>query len=456
MAKYFSRTNVSKGLPRPPIGPLVGGQLMKGARAGSVHRAQDTVVGLSARIVARQSLAGDAWLVANTDPEDPAPATRTYPDATTWRTVMRPNVELTPGCCLRLGVTALPSGHTQQSDGAAGFESSGAFGKVRASLTWTDADGGTDTTTNEVSISASTQQYAATRTGEWEAWPDACFQRSALIYPDDTLSDITVLRKWSRPPINVTGTIDHLGGARPIDVVLYEVPLAQAMEVDDTSDEWVAHFWDLGPGNFVAGPPRWPREYNVAGPDGDPRGIHHLMDVHHAQALRLGPMIFSWSAWRESDADVTAIAEAYASNSSTTFLHLTDKNITAWSADAPGWAMGCGGYARRQLDNGEFVYRNGAGSPMIASIPILVRTYGYVEAGSSGGTLRLQTAAHNYAECTITRTSAGWDSHVCHLRCGLNPEQQVIAVPLWKSLTASKYVRLLYAQAYYCATEPAA
>jgi hypothetical protein len=454
MARYFSRTISGSILPTPPIGPLTGGQLMRGDRALAVHVAQDRVVALARRVLCHQTLQGSSWLVPNTDPDDEAPATRTYPDDSTWRTTARVDCELTPGCFPRFTVLASPSGQTQVDDGASGFDAGGAFGRVRVSLTWTDADGGTDTTTTEISIPASTQQYAGSRTDAGAGWEDSFVARSELIYPDGTLLDMTVLRQWTRPPITITGTIDHLGGARPVDVCLYEQPLAQAMEADDDGGEWVSHVWVTNPQLVM--PPSWPEQHKVDPTDGDPRGIHHLLDVHHAQAARLGPMLFSWNAWNESTADPTAIAEGYAETTVTTVRHLCDANITAWSSDAPGWSMSSGAYARNQSDNGEWVYRDGAGNARTGAVPVIVRVNSHNESGNTG-VLRLQTSEHNWIDCALTRTGVpGWDSYYGWLECGLGPEQQVVVSPYFWSDNDTKWTRVRYLHVYVCRQEPAA
>jgi hypothetical protein len=454
MARYYSRTITPGALPKPPVGPLTGFQTMKGARAVAVHRAQDRVVGLSKRIIAQQSLQGTSWLVPNTNPTDAAPATRTYPDATTWRTTLRVNTELTPGCMLRMAVVALPSGQTQQSDGAAGFEPSGAFGRVRANLTWTDADAGTDTTTTEVAIPASTQTYAATRTDDAEAWTDSIFRRSEIIYPDGTLTDTTVLRQWTRPPITVTGTIDHLGGARPINVCLYEIPVAEAREADDANDEWTSAIWDSGVGYI--GTSNWPFQERISGLDGDQRGVHRMLEVHAAQASRLGPQLWSWTPWKEDDADPAAIAELYAETTSNTSVHLTDSNITTWTKNAPGWSMSAGANAFNQSDNGQWVYPTGGGyDTATGAVPVIIRIYGGAEAGNEGRVV-IGTEWHSYITCAIPAGAAAWHDFFGWLETGLGPEDPRVAVPIFRSTVNTKWTRIYAINAYVARMDPAA
>jgi hypothetical protein len=349
-------------------------------------------------------------------------------------------------------VLALPSGETQQSDGAAGFESSGAGGGVRAYINWIAADHSNEYTTTDIALPASTQEYAATRTTAGDGWVDAFHLRSELIYPEDFLTDVTATNKWSLPPVAVEIQLQHVGGARVVDCCIYEVPLAQAMEADDADDEWVAHMW--GSHNFQVGA-TYPTEVRITGADGDPRGIHHLMDVHHGQAARLGPKLFSWNAWIEDAADPAAIAEAYIETDSAAWRQIAETgHATYTGATDAGFSMSAGAYARNQDDNGHWVFptQGGAGESCSASVPVILYLWAAAE---SDGTIRFQTGDHMWIDVTIDNATPQFFVAYGHLRCGLGPEDPVVCVPLWQSGTEGHYLRLYHMSCYVSRAAPA-
>jgi len=428
VARYYSLKIDQLTQSRPPLGPLTALQPMRGDRAYAVYRAQDKIISPSRRLLMAFGLRGtyngtganNGWAVPSTDPDA---ATNTHPDRDTYRTAADGRFNITPGCFARAWIRYVPSGQTQEFIGSGDYDPDGALGVVRMSMTWGDADGNTETDDYELTLDASQLQYAGSPSNDGGSWNAVRRIRGPLMYPDGILTSQATARKWSRPPIWGQCQIQYRGGCRVISAVICEYPWEFTIEADDPADEWVLHNYGTGVN------PRYPVELVTPGTDGDPRrGSHHTLDVHHAQAQRLGPQLFHWAAYSEGTVDVTASDGRDAqSTTSATFVNLMDSNLTEWDADYPGWAISCGGYARnRDLNGDRIVLRN-----QDASVP--VRVWVRYTSGAAGAVLRLQTEFFSMVDVDLPNDTDAWTTQVGHLRCGINPEDPSNCQALFRS-----------------------
>ena len=387
----------------PPVAPLNGLQLMRGSRAEAVMRAQDHVVGLSRRIVATGGLRGrSTWRTPNTAP-DPT----THPDPDERRIIGAGAVDLTPGCFLRCWVLHVPSGGTV-IDEPVGLPDivTGPQGRLEVECVWTDRDGTQVTTTHTVILEASDLVNGAEPSTMW----DNLYSETVVDISPPGIGGTAELARWCRH-VNVAAVLYAVGGARVVDAVLFEHPLAIALEADDASSLWCSHLYGAGSPAGPSQPLTYPyQRFSETTPDGNPRGgTWQLSDVHHAQHQRLGPVLFSWSAAVEPTG-----AQAF-TTSSTSLVALNGGGSTSFDLDEPGLAVGTGGYARRQASNSEFVLRD-----RVAAIPVIVR----VLASSSHATsvVRVMSRWDSYVDVTIAIGSMAWHRAQGWLEVGINPD----------------------------------
>lgn len=381
----------------PGVAPLNGGQLMRRFPVEAVMRAQDRVVGMSRRVVCSAGLRGSETFYAPST--DPTASAGTHPSPTGRRLIAAGSADLTPGCVLRAWVTAVPSGETQLS----GTTPGGAQGTVEFECRWTDRDGVTVTTSHVQALPGSAAANGAEPTQMWLG----LFSFDMTIAPPD-LGDVAQLRRWSRH-INVEVLVYAGAAARPVDVVVFERPGAIAFEADD--EQWCSHlFAPMTPaGATLPLVAPWQR-FSETSPDGDPRGgTLHLLDVHHAQHLRLGPVLMSWSGASESDGseDVRLTAD--------TWTELAGGGSTAFDLSEPGLGAGTGGHARRHSSNSAFVLRG-----RVAAIPVLVRVYAGAREGD--GAVRVYTREDSYIDIAIPEGAASWHVAAGWLEVGINPD----------------------------------
>jgi hypothetical protein len=404
MAKYFKQRldGLGNGV-TPPLEPVNGLRLMRRAPVQAIMRAQDYVTALSRRVVASGGLRGsETWYCPDTDPTD-----RAYPTPTQRRLIGAGNVDLTPGCFLRCWVTAVPSGACSDGtiDGDGNYADMGVHGRLEVDVVWTDRTGATVSTTHGVQLPASTNEFGAEMSPMWSH----LYEYEIDIAPPGTVN-IVQLRRWSQH-VNIDVRIYATGGARVVDTCVFEYPHAVAMEADDDASYWTSHLYGFnrpsGPQTGLSHPYQ---RFSETTPDGDRRGgTWHMMDVHHAQHQRLGPVLFSWSGCRESDGS-EAVTTA-----STSLVAIEGGGSTSWVLTEPGVPIGTGGYARRQSDNSEFVLRD-----RVAAIPVILR----VLASSSGsnGTVRIQTRTDSFLEATVTSSSLAWRTAYGWLEVPITPD----------------------------------
>lgn len=387
----------------PSVEPLNPLQLMKAAPVEGVLRAQDHVVGMSRRIVAAGGIGGsETWRTPNTDPTVTG---GTHPSPTARRRIAGGSFELTPGCFPRCWVVAIPSGQTQIT----GTTPGGAQGRLEIDVSWIDSVG-TVTTTHGVDLPASTAEYGAEPSSLWNELHVATM---VDIFPTELVNTAT-LRRWCQHA-HVDLEVFAVGGARVVDAVVFEHPHAVAFEADDAAGQWTSHLYAPGSPTSPGLPLAYPyQRFSETSPDGDPRGgTLHLLDVHHAQHQRLGPLLWSWSAHEEATGNTTV------GPASATWVAVEGGGATAHDATEPGLTAGTGGYARRHASNSEFVLRD-----RVAAIPVLVR----VLASSSTGTseLRVQTQPWSMIDVAIANGGEAWHTAAGWLEVGITPDQHVV------------------------------
>jgi hypothetical protein len=424
MAVYWRQTLAGLGQHvAPEIVPLNGLKLMRRGPVEAVFRSQDFVVGLSRRIVATGGLRGsETWRTPNSDPTAMA---GTHPTPTARRRIGSGSIDLTPGCFLRCWAVVVPSGETQLS----GTTPGGPQGRLEVDCVWTDRTGATVSTTHAVALPASAEQYGAEPAVMWEA----LYGRTISEITPPGLGPTDELRRWCQH-VHVDVTIYAVAGARVVDAVVFEQPLEVAMEADDDGELWCSHLYaSVAPGGAAA-PLLYPwQRFDETTPDGNPRGgTLHALDVHHGQYQRLGPVLCSWSAARESTGAETVALVATAA--------LEGGGSTTFALAEPGLACGSGGYARRQSSNSEYVLRN-----RVAAIPVIVRAFA---AASVAGSVRVQTRGDSYIDVTIPVGAIAWHVAQGWLEVGITPDHTRCLIQLFGTSCTVHAVTVHYAGGY--------
>lgn len=404
MAKYFRQdlTSMSGHAQSATIEPLNGLQPMLRNPVEQVIRLQDKVCTWGRRIIATAGLRGSqTWFTPDSDPTAVA---NTHPDPSTRRLIGGGSADLTGGCLLAAYVVASPSGETQFSGTTT---PGGANGKWEADVVWTDNDGMTVTTTSTVVLAGSTLANGA----QPASMADQILLYKVNIIGPPGLGDTAELRRWCKGA-NVQVLLYAVGGARIIDSCVFEVPFSMALEADDDPEFWTSHIYASPNPQSPGGPLLYPyQRLSETTPDGDPRGgTFHLLDVHHAQHRRLGPVLFNWSGAQESSGQ-----SAFETNS-TTFVELAGGGSTVFDLTEPGLMTGTGGYARRYSSNSEYVLRD-----RVAAIPVLVRAYAS-SAGDGPATIRVMTREDSYFDLSVPMGALSWHVGYGWLEVGINPD----------------------------------
>lgn len=408
----------------PSIEPLAGLELMRRGPVEAVMRAQDYVAAIGRRIIASGGIGGAlTWRTPNSDPTSMA---GTHPTPTARRRIGAGACELTPGSMLRCWGVVIPSGETQITGTTAG----GAQGRLEVDVSWTDGTG-TVTTTHGIELPASTEEFGAEPGSMWDELHQVVFGMKPTV-----LVNTATLRRWCQH-VHVEVEIFAVGGARIVDACVFEVPNAVAFEADDNGSYWTSHM--LGPGSPDGPtlPLRYPwQRFSETSPDGDPRGgTLHLLDVHHAQHTRLGPLLFSWSGHDE------ASGVEFASPASATWVAVDGGGSTSYDLTEPGLSAGTGGYARRVGSNGRHVLRNRR-----AAIPVIVR----VLASSSTGVseVRVQSYPWSFIDLTVANGGMAWHSIAGWLEVGITPDQ-LRPIQLFAQNTLGASVNVAAVNVYY-------
>ncbi|MGB0878832.1 MAG: hypothetical protein ACPGXI_17485, partial [Mycobacterium sp.] len=362
----------SVGLPTDP--PLDNLRALGSARRLHVHQmlsAQDRPVAAGRRTIGYYSwggeydhtyghsymVDGDTAGVAFADPRSP------YPSATTELTLLElEGVPVTPGCSLMVHATYMLAGATFSLDGVDSgaeqtYTSTGAQGQIVAAITWDDGST-TETVTTTIDCQAAGAEPYAIDDGEGSAW-HAMREGSARNEPADLSYVKSAPAQWSTAGVTVDVELKILGCARPVDIVIYEVPRIYGLTDGDPA----------GPAHVYAesGLPRtqFPHEYPVEGASsGDARyGARHAIAVAAAQEGQLGPACWCYSSQRGRH-----IGRGWATSSDpdpTTITGTTETVLGGSSTittESPRIELGTLAYGRNfeQSDTQDIMSENGA------------------------------------------------------------------------------------------------
>lgn len=391
MPKYLTQQLANVFGPQfAPLEPLAGGNIAKRSRLPGVPRGQDKNVALGRRILLRQSLQGaNAWHVPDTNPTKFG-GSRTHPAPDVARPVAFAFADVTPGHVLSLSVLYAPSGETQIASGP-DWVSGGKGGRVRVVIEWTAQDATTITTTHDLALDVSGEEFGAAPSNPWAAVRRG---RIPLMTPG-AVNTPELAARWSAHT-NVKITMYYIGGVRMIDATVEEVPYWVGREESDDPDLWTSHLFG---GGSPDGPPNIGTDYAFAST------AAQLANTAKAQGLRLGPQLISWSAWNETTAPLDDTI-ASVSFSSSSFVRL-DGAATTYSADEPGWSIGTAAYA---TDAGECDPYYG-----LRSVPVLVAVYAST-GSTTTGRVRVQASPWSWVDVDVAAgTSPGWHLSYGHL-----------------------------------------
>ena len=440
MSKFFKTTWYAQDIDvkEPSRRRLAGLKPAKQAALTDVMAAQDHTGALGRRVICSLNLQGEqTWHMPNS-----AYSLGSHPYPEVRRPAFFSKFTLTPGHILRMDVLYAPSGETGEFTGGETPLSlpKGPQGAISVDINWRTlaSVSRVDDTTDVIDLDGS-QLPNGSSVGLSDHWQDIRLAKFIGIHPEresllreDPDGAYNPPHRWL-PGCDVEISGYFLGSPRVIDLVISEVPWGLNIESDDPEDQWVGSCWSNGvPGS--EGPVlTYPKEeIDSAGSDGDPRGIEHLMRVHHAQNKRLGPMLINWQAWNESDHssfDGDLIQPySYVQHSSPNFLRLQDNNSTGYDPDEPGWSLACGGYARPLGKNHDFAMENNGSIPVYVDVLSSWAT----AASGTGGVFRIQSSEYSWVDVDLsTGADAGtgliWYRGYGHLRCGIGPGDPSVA-----------------------------
>ena len=381
--------------------------------------AQDTIPASARRILARAGLQGSFEY-----PFDQSLAligiSQVYPNPTTWRTIFGPLPRrTTPGTYLETHVLYLPSGNTQVGGGS-NWGPGGAQGAIRIRAQWSN---GATTSSNytfskvlepsdlpDAGIAATAGQISEAAGAEWPALREALIENIFPPGADEDPATSETYAEWS----TVTLEIEIQGGARIVDVVVYERPLRHAQDHNDVTPK-SAHACVVGAGvplsEVTPVPQTEARDGNFY--EDHRFGSLQTLRVGSEQNARMGESGVAWGAfvsehgaWSET-APVLSLSGA---TSPTPILEST----TGYDPDQAGWRVSAS-YARLyELCESELVMLNGGR----AVIPVRVWVDAEWSNGGGGGTvgtLRLQSSDSEWVDVEFrsngvreTLSSVGW------------------------------------------------
>ena len=393
----------------PPLESLLGGRLARADRVRSVHSQLDCLLGNDRNVVARVGLHGaEAFQVLNTDPDQ---LSQTYPRRNVYRTVARvPAFTLLPGHFLRLSALISPSGMTDKDPGDGSAVADGAYGEIAAAVTWGGPSA--DTTTHKIILPASIETFGAENTEAGASWASMRRVEIPIMFPDSVKTAVADLRTWSEG-VTAEVAIKFKGGVRCFDLVLQQVPLAYARDVDADSVFSSALTTD-GVGTLVKNyPVSFPIEERSA--TNPTFGSALALDLAHRQHS-LGPVFAAWTAWNEAAA-VTATEIPMISVTSTTFVNMLRTGLASWKAASPGWSIHGSQCQQFKTSNGKREMRGEN-----AAVPVRVWAYCSRDGAAGSAYLRFQSAGHAVAEIEVASATPAWRSATGYLRCGAHPQ----------------------------------
>lgn len=416
-----------------PISPVLGGLApmtpLRWAPVGAAMRAQDTIPATSRRIVAQWSLSSaEGWAqpAGTVNPNTPF-GTPNYPD-NTWRRLGSFAANVTPGCELRSYAVYSLAGLVQKTV-LSDYVSDGAWAEVRVGVTWTH---GASSTGPHYRTSAMAGSPTGTYTGgeldgPGQEWSALQVTPTARHVPPGYLDDPAVAAaysEWSSARIE----LEIRGGARVVEIVVYEHPVSHVTDHDDDGLTSV-HAMPATQAPLTPGP-------LTKAPDGPTYeehrfGTRRLAQVAERQSERLGPRIMHWSAWDEDEAAIWEQAEGTPrTTSSTSFVHLLDStvSITSYALNTPGWIV-AGAHAQLARLCDPVLIGRGA----IGAVPMRVRVD--ASRATANGTVRVQCGRYDWVDVTVTGGRAIY-TRTGYIETQVTPDQDAWPLVVWISSAA--------------------
>lgn len=407
----YRRRNLTDAQTSIPLDPLRGGLLMRRSRASSVHAAGDRVLSHGRRVLLQVGLHGaDDWHVS----DDAVVGVLAHPHPNTERVVARlPAITLTPGCFPRLYVVANPSGMTATPGPVT---AAGAKGIVRLACSF---DNGIDspTITKSAAIPGSTETDAARPSGPAAAWSHLYRRRSTLFEPANLALPANAAA-WAEG-VTCSMVLSYVGSPRAVDVIVVEEPVAYARDI--SGGNWIAPLHSNAQGGNagqLAGP--WPVVRRSASDAGG--GVEVLADAARRISQEIGPVLWSATAWDESDGDFSATEVAGRGVTSSTWTEII-AGASAYTAGGSGWSLSSGANARRvQESEATAVLRDRTNA-----VPVECYVYGRMTTAGPTARVRFESGAESIAEVAIPAgTSWAWRSAPGALRCGLGAQDPTV------------------------------
>lgn len=383
-------TLYNKTIPKTPsIEAFRGRRLAKSKDFANLCAAQDTAFAGCYRVVGDAGMEGrhGTWVSQG----DPTSSADTHPTDNPYE-VAQWEGRLAPGHFLECWILALPSGKTQNSGVAT---DAGTQGSVEIDVEFRGDS--TESDTWSVDLSPSPLEHGALPTDNWA--PTLDDYQIVQIFPPDALNDDGALEDFSQG-VEYTLDINFRGGARPVDCVVLEKPLAHVQGNDPT--EPPVHAADIGGQH----PKHWP----TPGPQTDADdwdgqtesrfGTTQLLEVMEAQGDQLGPVLVYWTAWDPDNFDPTVTTHPTWDITATTTLmvDLFDDSIDTWAATNPGWLVDGSMCQVRWLHDDSNLLGTGR-----AVIPVRIWATGdYTDNGGGGITLRFQSSETEWIEIEFT------------------------------------------------------
>lgn len=402
-----------------PVTPAIGGlaplSMLRWPPVGAAMRAQDTIPATSRRIVAEWSLSGaSGWAQprGTDDPgnaADPAP-TQVYPD-NAWRSVGTFSAHVTPGCELRAYVVHCPSGIVQKQVTPVGGDTwaiDSAWAEARVGVTWTNGASSTGPHYKSAAVDGSpTGDYTGgSPIGPAQNWALAGISDIGRLSPPEYVSDPAIAAaysEWTDAEIEIA----IRGGARFVQIVVYEAPLSHVTEHDNDGLTSV-HAMPASSAPQTPGP-------MTRAPDGATYeehrfGSRRLAQVAERQSERLGPRIIHWTCWDESDSNIWQQAEGNPVQFTlTAYRHLLDSSLStsSYGVDTPGWIVGSAYAQLARLCDPTCIARGA-----FAAVPVRVRVD--AERAVGNGVVRVQCGPYDWVDVQVTggRATYEWTGYI--------------------------------------------
>jgi hypothetical protein len=398
---------VGTSLKSVAVEPLLALTPVEWSPLAAVMRAQDSLCGTANRVLVRLGLAGSSEFPVD-DSLTAAAATQNYPLADTWRTIWGafPRRQ-TPGTQLEAHVIYLPSGMTVHN--GVNYVPDGARGGVRLLVTWNNGAESAGPEAFELDLEGSNLGGGAEPVNPGGAWTAL---REALIEgirPPDSGTDTTIAEdfsEWGPGSYADATTRQHevdievqiRGGARLVELVIYEVPLAHVEDHDETDPQSVHAFWAAG------GPPVTPQTNvpQIEAADGPTHeehrfGTRRLVETADWQAQRLGPSVLEACSWVSAHGPPwPVLPDPWEATDELQFVDVVTGDAD-YSTSRPSWIVS-GAYAKPHDLTDPLQIMAGGGRGVI---PVRVRVLARTDSASYGGIVRVQSGTNEWVDVTI-------------------------------------------------------